>query len=323
MNDIAIIGAGMAGCTLARRLLDAGMNVSVFDKGRAAGGRMATRVSASLRFDHGARFMTARGPALTGQLADWQRAGVIAPWTAAGSGSVVRWVGVPGMNALAPRLLWGAEVHLQTAITGMGVDEFGWWLASEDGRLPDCFDAVLVTVPAPQAVALFSRCAEPDLRSLTCELERIRYSPCWTLMLSFAERLVAADCLRLQSGSILGWAARDSGKPQRDASNECWVLHATPEWSQRHLGLVPEQVEHRLLEAFRSEVGPVPAPLHQRAHRWRHARVVEPLGRDCLWLAEHALGYASDGCLGEHLEDAFDSANALATRLLQGRARCP
>ncbi len=310
----------MAGCALARRLVDAGLSVHVFDKGRAAGGRMATRVDGRRRFDHGAQFMSIRGNRLAAMLVDWQRAGGVAPWPQAtrssGEGGV-RWVGVPGMNALAPRLLWGAEVSNGTTVSAIGADRLGWWLACGSGRLPDCFDAVLVTIPAPQAAGLFANCAGVDATHFAETVRRIRYAPCWTLMLSFDVRLDAADCLRFEPGGVLNWAARDSCKPQRDAASECWVVHADPQWSAAHLELSPGQIVSLLFEAFAAALGVTAAPVHQAAHRWRHARVVEPLGQDCLWDGVNRIGYASDGCLGERIEDAFDSANALADRVLQ------
>lgn len=318
MHNIAVIGAGMAGCTLARRLVDAGRSVHVFDKGRAAGGRLATRTAGRLRFDHGVQFMSVRGDRLAAQLADWQRAGVVAPWPAAATDGGTCWVGVPGMNALAPRLLWGAELRSHTVITGIGVDRLGWWLAGDTGMLPDCFDAVLVTLPAPQATGLFTHCAGMDIKPFVDAMQHIRYAPCWTLMLAFDARLDMADCLRFEPGGVLNWAARDSSKPQRDSANECWVIHADPLWSEQHLELSAEQVEPLLLEAFLSAVGATTAPSLCCAHRWRHARVVEALERDCLWDGDSKLGYASDGCLGERIEDAFDSANALADRVLRG-----
>ena len=318
MRNIAVIGAGMAGCTLARRLVDGGLDVHVFDKGRAAGGRMATRRSNGVQFDHGAQFITARGSALIALLADLQRAGVLAPWESASSGSTEtrRWVGVPGMNALAPRLLWGAEVHLQAAITGIGRDRFGWWLDTEAGRRPECFDAVLLTVPAPQALPLLERIPDVDTQPLTGPIREIRYAPCWALMLSFAERVDAADTLRFDDGGVLAWSARDSSKPQRDASGECWIVHADPDWSQANVELSAEQAEALMIDAFAATVGTLPAPAFRRAHRWRYARVLRPIGSDCLWDPFNGLGYASDGCLGERIEDAFESAVALADRVL-------
>ncbi len=64
MNDkcsIAIIGAGIAGSSLARLLTDtARAEVSLFDKSALVGGRMATRHTDLVTFDHGAPFFTAR-----------------------------------------------------------------------------------------------------------------------------------------------------------------------------------------------------------------------------------------------------------------------
>ena len=59
MKSIAIIGAGIAGITLARQL-QGSAKVSVFEKSRGFGGRMATRRHGSYQFDHGAQFFTAR-----------------------------------------------------------------------------------------------------------------------------------------------------------------------------------------------------------------------------------------------------------------------
>jgi renalase len=175
---------------------------------------------------------------------------------------------------------------------------------------------VLVTLPAPQAAGLFARCAGMDIKPFLDAMQDIRYAPCWTLMLSFAERIAGDDCLRFDTGGALNWAARDSSKPQRDAAQECWVVHADAQWSQDNLERSPEEIETLLFDAFAAATGCTAAPLHRCAHRWRYARVIRPLGRPCLWDADSKLGYASDGCLGERIENAFDSANALADRVL-------
>ena len=54
--DVAVVGAGMAGLSAARALVDAGRSVVVFDKGRGIGGRMATRRLGAAVFDHGAQY---------------------------------------------------------------------------------------------------------------------------------------------------------------------------------------------------------------------------------------------------------------------------
>ena len=55
---IAIIGAGMAGITAARTLVQAGHRVQVFEKSRGAAGRMSTRETVFGTFDHGTQYLS-------------------------------------------------------------------------------------------------------------------------------------------------------------------------------------------------------------------------------------------------------------------------
>ncbi len=54
--DCIILGAGISGLTLARRLSHKGRRVLVVEKSRGVGGRMATRRDENATYDHGAQF---------------------------------------------------------------------------------------------------------------------------------------------------------------------------------------------------------------------------------------------------------------------------
>jgi predicted NAD/FAD-dependent oxidoreductase len=60
MDDvrIAVIGAGIAGLACAREIARADVAVTVFEKARGLGGRLATRRDGNLAFDHGAQYLT-------------------------------------------------------------------------------------------------------------------------------------------------------------------------------------------------------------------------------------------------------------------------
>ena len=75
-----IIGAGIAGLLAARTLQERGLQVTVLDKGRGVGGRMATRRIGSAVFDHGAQFFTARDPRFQALVNSWLAAEVAAEW---------------------------------------------------------------------------------------------------------------------------------------------------------------------------------------------------------------------------------------------------
>lgn len=304
MPQIAIIGAGLAGLSVARDLVAAGRRVQVFDKGRGLGGRLATRrlthAGAEHRFDHGAQYLRASGASFAALL---DAAGA-APWPD-GDRRVPR----PGISALARHMGQGLDIATATEVTALRRDDSGWHLEHQSG-LAGPFAAVLVTIPAPQAIPIFA----PHAPMLAARLGAIRYAPCWTVLAAFAARLDRPDTLR--HAAPIGWAARDSAKPGRDAAQENWVVQADPEFSRAHLEATPESVIAPLLDALAPHRPPA---LFAQAHRWRYALVEAALEEPCLWDAAEGLGYASDGCIAGRAEAAFDSGRALAARVLEDR----
>jgi len=311
MLPIAILGAGLAGLSAAQALTAAGRRVRLIDKGRAAGGRLATRriehAGANHRFDHGAQYLRAEGESFAALL----DAAATQPWPDA-----ARRVPLPGMSALGRHLAQGLDIANGRHASALTRTEAGWRVAHLEAELvrpgrplpavePEVegpFAAALVTFPAEQAIALLPN-------SFAAPLATIRYAPCWTVLAAFAPRLPLPDTLR-DHGAI-GWAARDSSKPGRDATQENWVIQAGPEFSQAHLEDAPEAVVAAMLAALGAG-----APLFAMAHRWRYALLETALGAPCLWDGALGLGYASDGCLSGRAEAAWDSGQALAARVL-------
>jgi predicted NAD/FAD-dependent oxidoreductase len=310
---VAIIGAGLAGISAARVLMAQGHAVTIFDKGRGPGGRLATRrieaEGRKLQFDHGAQYLRAEGAGFAAALAE---AGT-APWPDA-----ARRVGVPSMSAV-PRALLGAIPCVASRHVGQITGSPGAWMLRPGKPLPDGapeeagpFAAVLLTMPATQAREVLGHTA-PGLHEA---LANIRYAPCWTVMASFDAPLPLPETLRPEAHAI-GWAARDSAKPGRDARQENWVIQAGPVWTRANLEVSAEEIARPLLAelgAFSS--APLPTPFMAVAHRWRYSLLEAPLGEPYLWDATARIGYASDGCIGGRAEAAWDSGAALAARVL-------
>jgi predicted NAD/FAD-dependent oxidoreductase len=305
---IAILGAGLAGLAAARRLAGAGLSPVLFDKGRAAGGRLATRRAGAFAFDHGAQYLTPADPAFAAAL---REAGA-EPWAATGG-----LVGVPGMSALPRALAAGFALRAGRQATALDRTAEGWRVSHADARAGGAaqqdgpFDAVLCTFPAPQAAALLAAPAP----GLAARAAAVRFRACWTLMAAFPSRLPLPDTLEQPSDAI-GWAARDSAKPGRDAAAECWVVQAGPGWTAENLELPADAARGLLLAELSRLAGPLPEPLHAEAHRWRFAAAEAPLGQACLWDASLRLGLAGDWCLGDRAESAWASGTAAAEALL-------
>ncbi len=312
---IAVIGAGMAGLACAEALAARGSDVTLFDKGRRAGGRMSTRLvetaSGPASFDHGAQYFSVRDPGFSAQVARWAAAGVAARWPAAGADA---WVGAPGMSAPIVDMASRFAVRWSSRVAGLARREGLWHLSGE--RVEDGgFAAVVVAVPSEQVAALAGE-FDPAMAALA---NNHPSQPCWTLMASFDARLpIAADVIE-RRGPI-AWAARNSAKPEREGP-EAWVIQAGADWSAGASGRRARRGRRRRAAGGPSRRRPAsPCP---RRSSWRRASLalragaVRPRNADRLWNADRRkLGVCGDWLLGPRVECAWQSGTALADAIL-------
>jgi photolyase PhrII len=323
--SVAIIGGGLAGLSAARTLVDQGLEVRVFDKGRGPGGRMSSRRCEMGAVDHGAQYFRVHDQRFARAVEAWREAGIVAPWEgpilkidaegerrpAKGEG---RFVPQPRMSSLTRHLADAVDLRVATRIAAIRRDaeSSGWTLESETGDCFTGFDHVIVTAPAEQAQALF----EPVAPDLAARMGEIDYAPSLATMMRFADPLPTEhDAIICEQGPI-SWAVRNEAKPGRGPETN-WVVHASAAWSESHfeddLGEVAETLRHALGEILGLAM---PEPLKIIAHRWRYALVTRALGEDCLFDRASGLGYAGDGCLGPRVEAAWLSGQAIAGRIL-------
>ncbi|WP_068862021.1 NAD(P)/FAD-dependent oxidoreductase [Erythrobacter dokdonensis] len=310
-SDYLVIGAGMAGLACATELARSGASVTVLDKGRGPGGRMATRrveiAGETVSFDHGAQYFTARDAAFRDAVAAWEQAGVVARWPAAGEQA---WVGVPGMNAPIRAMASALDVRWGVRAERLLRDGTRWRVVA--GELSFTAARVLVAVPAEQAAALLAEAA-PELAALAAG---VGSAPCWAVMAAFSERLSqAADTFRSDAAPV-SWAARNSAKPGRSGA-EGWVIHASPARSRELLDVPREEVAHILLADFFAacRIAPV-TPVHLDAHRWLYALPQPLAGEDARFDPALGLGIAGDWLHSPRVEGAFVSGRALAALVL-------
>ena len=131
---IAVVGAGMAGLACANELVRADAKVTVFERSRGLGGRLATRRQGDLAFDHGAQFITARSRPFLHYAEIAARAGGLAAWQPrimedariweAPIGDW--WVGTPGMSALVRPLARNLDIRGGVTVQEMHPGQRGW-----------------------------------------------------------------------------------------------------------------------------------------------------------------------------------------------------
>ena len=339
-RHIAVIGAGIAGLTCARTLAQAGHQVTLVEKSRGYGGRMACRSTPFGGFDHGAQYFTVRDERFARVLA--LSPALCRPWSAnavrvldplgrvaeaALSRREPHWVPVPGMNALARSwaqpLAEARRVLLETRVTRIEADAVkagGWQLRIESPQAPvqvlGGFDQVMLAIPSTQAADLLRASSlAPGLRE---KVEAVRVAPCWTLMVAFPQAQ-QPDLPHLgpqwnaarSTHHRIAWLSRESSKPGRDPI-ERWTVQASAGWSLEHLNDDPQRVTAKLLRGFAEVTGIHATPSHAQVHRWLYAKTEVPLGATHLWDAKLGLGLCGDWCIGHRVEDGFVSGLELA-----------
>ena len=327
-----IIGAGMAGLMAAQTLQAQGVAVTLLDKGRSVGGRLATRWRATATgekayFDYGAQFFTVREARFQRYVDEWLAAGLVSEWSrgfshrtgAAQTDVHPRYRVTGGMNALARHLAQGLTIHTHTTVKSVSHSSNHWQVQLTNGELHSS-DTLLLTPPVPQTLALLDAgtCALPA--AARADLERIAYDPCMALLveLDAPSRLPAPGAVQLQQ-EPLTWIADNHRKGISPAAYTA-TLHAGAEFTRAHWDADHETIAQKLLHAA-SEWLRVPVKSWQ-VHRWRYSQPVQLHPAPCLFVDEPApLAFAGDAFGAPRVEGAALSGMAASHALLEWAAR--
>jgi hypothetical protein len=325
--DCLIIGAGMAGLTAARALQSNGCKAAVFDKGRGAGGRLATRWSENERgeraiYDRGAQFFTVRDAAFQTQVDDWLARGLVKEWARGFAGASgqpqhdghPRYCAVSGMNSLARDLAHGLAVTTNAQVVSVSPRENGWRVTMASGENHTA-TSLLLTPPVEQSLALLDAGATLLADETRAALERIRYDPCFALLveLDAPSRLPEPGALQLRSEPI-AWIG-DNHRKGISPDAFTVTLHAGPEFTRAHWDAPHEVIAQKLLHAA-SEWLRAPVKRWQ-VHRWRYSQPVVTHPEACLFThAPAPLAFAGDAFGTPRVEGAFLSGRAAAQALL-------
>ena len=309
---VVVVGSGMSGLTAARRLGAAGHRVTVVDKGRRPGGRMATAALAGgARADHGAQFVTVRSPELAADLADWSADGAVHEWCR-GFGvddGHPRYTGTGGMASIPALLAQGHDVRQSVHVDAVVRCGDGWRVSWPAGHGVPAgtvdADVVVLTCPVPQSAALLPGGVEvPD----------VPYDATLSLVLCLdgPPAVPPPGGVQLTDDPVWSWVGDNVAKGV--STVPAVTLHTTAALAAARWDDGRETLTAELVAAAAPWLGRA-AVVDARLHRWRHATPREPLPERCLEVAPGAL-LAGDAFGGPRVEGAYLSGLAAADRIL-------
>lgn len=315
---IAIIGAGMAGIAAAKTLSVIG-EVTIFEKSRGIGGRMATRYAGEYEFDHGAQYFTIKDKRFEEALADITAAGDVLPWLPrmlearnTQPDKRIKWVGAPRMNTLGKALAQGLKVKTGHKIIEIMQTWGGWRLITDEDKTQQFFDWVVFAIPSHQSSAII-----PDIISFKPELDRLPMRAAFTVMLGipavWTTRWQAAS---FESGPI-SWVTINSAKPGRSKGVTSIVIQSDNDWAQARIDDDREAIKAELINEASKRCGiDVGRANHSAIHRWLYANPAQISNRQYLIDAPAKIAACGDWAIAGRVESAYLSGLECARAIM-------
>ena len=311
---IAVIGAGLSGLLAARNLQRVGHSVVVLDKGAGVGGRMATRRIGDAVLDHGAQFFTVRSEVFATEVNDWVSQGVAREWCRgfADIDGHPRYTGANGMTSIAKHLAGNLDVRLGVTVSSVAFDEHNkkWTIASQlrDSSTEEHIaDAIIVTAPLPQTIALLGDVAH----DLPRELHDIDYDPTLCLLVTLKRQVQVSASGALQSPDDFFSFVCDNLR-KGISIHPGMTFHAEPSVSAKHYD--DSEVElHSMLFERATAYFSVDDIVESDLKKWRYATPRRTFHSPCWTHPQLPLVLAGDAFDGPRIEGAALSGLAAAS----------
>ncbi|MCX6432327.1 MAG: NAD(P)-binding protein [Actinobacteria bacterium] len=320
MPHAIVVGAGISGVACASALAEGGIDVTLRERGRAVGGRMASRTMRDTGtandgrvVDIGASYFTVSDPEFVSCIGGLVDQGIARPWTDAFH--VASPQGIEGVRSGPMRYAANGGLRsvvaslLHPAVTVVFASEVGEVTGDPRGAAVDGerVDAVAVCMPQPQAARLLAGAPAPGT-----------WEPVIVVTCAFDERTwPLLDGVFVNDDAVITWIADDGMRRGDDAP--VLVVHVHPVLSARHLD-DPTAVIPAAIAAVQRVLGIRDLPSWVEAHRWTYAKPLAGSDEPFLLHGGGFVGLAGDAWSGgPRVEAAWLSGHrlgkALATRL--------
>lgn len=317
--SVLIVGAGLSGLVAAQTLRAAGRPVTVVDKGRSVGGRLATRRIGDATLDHGAQFFTIRGDDFGRVVNQAVDDDVVYTWCH-GFGpepdGYPRYATRGGMNALAKYLAADLTTELSCHVDRIATRDGRWQIETSTGTWEA--DAIVLTPPVPQSLALLERSTIELPSAIGSELAAIDYHATLGLLVRLDQPVTIGDVggLQLDSGPFT-FIAENQRKGISAAPSV--TFHAEHDYSSARYDDDPDGVLAEMLELAAPWIGQA-SVLDSQLKKWRYAGPKKPVAEPMVRceIDGASLLFAGDAFAGPKVEGAFNSGLAAARSLLAG-----
>ena len=330
-----IVGGGITGLITATILQRQGISVTILDKGRGIGGRMATRRvshkdSIEGVFDYGTQYFSVEDAKFQAWVDDWLERGVIKEWSqgfpkafhkdivplgytasynhfAYGETDLLpRYCGVNGIRGIAKHLAADLDVHTSCKVVKINYDK-QWVVEVEDGE-QYISEMLLLTPPVPQSLDLLDASLIVLPLDVRFALENITYESSISVLalLEKPSEIPTPGGLVLENSDLV-WLA-DNYQKDISPNGYAVTLQSTASFSEYYWDSDEAEIAYKLLTAAADYLNS--AVIKYQVHRWRYSYPKTFHSQPNLALSEIPLILAGDGFVAPNIEGAVLSGIA-------------
>lgn len=289
-----VIGGGISGLIAATILQSNGFSVTVLDKGRGIGGRLATRRIRSATggegiFDYGVQYFQVQTRRVQSWIDTWIQQGLVET-------GAPRFLGVDHLaqnlfpyyrgtcsnRSIAQSLAESLTVHANTRITRLQWHDPDWLVYAENNT---CFqgNVIVLTPPLPQTLGLLNISGIVISEQARQDLERVTYSQCIAVLALLAthSHVPVPGDVGLE-GQPLSWLGCNTQKGISPNGHAVTLL-ASSEFSEAHWEVDNSIVANQLIAAAQPWIGSL--VIDYNVHRWRYRQPLNPYRKTFLALS--------------------------------------
>ncbi len=306
MRNIAIIGSGFCGLTIAQKIRPGVADVTIYDKGGRPGGRVASKTFAGRTYDYGPAFLpgSLANNLPNDQLIEKQH------WPNVDSDGFIPFGGVADFASQIAKRVKSYQFSPIMKCLRKGKT---FSLLLEKNSVVEDIDILVVTAPSEQSAELIKDLA-PDLSD---EIRQtVRMSPTWVILLEIEQIIELEPLLEVNSDIVKNIRSEHTKFGRRSDKHSSWfVIECSNHWSKKNVEKSPEWVLEAILAWFRNELALDFSIKAAMAHRWRYASTYQPLSRSFLRDDSGDLWIAGDWCLGDGIASAAKSGKIVGDKI--------
>ncbi|CAA6822029.1 MAG: Putative NAD/FAD-dependent oxidoreductase [uncultured Sulfurovum sp.] len=289
---IAIVGAGFSGSYLAHQLHKKGHSITLFEKSRGVGGRMATRSMEQTKVNHGCNALQTKTEAFQSFCELMVQKNLLEKKDA-------HTYTASAMNTFLKYLSQNATLKTDTLIKKIVYKNNRYTLTDQNEVEHKDFEFLLLTLPAPQILNMDFELEE----HLKEQLKTVQYESVATLVLT-GKTLSELDKIQLSKINSL--------KKISLQNNNTYVIHMDKAFSNQHNHLNKNAITPYIVNEIQRVVPNFKLYNYNYfTHLWKYGFTSKPLNIPYVYNEKRNYAISADWLMGESVEDAFLSAKKL------------